>query len=215
MKTKQIESWDGDFGKSYTNRNKFSMDNNYIMNYGITRKSMNKEFLNKYKFNNILEIGSNIGNQLLLLQQMGYDNLWGIDVSQYAIKISKENTDDINIIKASVFDIPYKDNYFDLVFTSGVLIHINPDDINKALDEIYRVSNKYIWGFEYYSDTYEEIEYRGKKNLLWKTDFMTLFLNRFKDLKVIKEKKFKYLNTDNIDMMYLLKKEIKIGDFSA
>jgi len=51
----------------------------------------------------------------------------------------------INIIHGVADDIPFKDGYFDMVFTSGVLIHISPGNINRVLDEIYRCSREYIW----------------------------------------------------------------------
>jgi hypothetical protein len=80
-----------------------------------------------------------------------------------------------------------------LVFTSGVLIHISPNDIDNVLDEMYRCTNKYIWGFEYYNpDEYQRVTYRGNDNLLWKTDFSKLFLNRFQDLKLLHKKIIKY-----------------------
>jgi len=79
----------------------------------------------------------------------------------------------------SADDIPFKDGYFDMVFTSGVLIHISPGNINRVLDEIYRCSREYIWGFEYYADDYTEVNYRGHESLLWKTNFPKLYLDRF------------------------------------
>ena len=42
-----------------------------------------------------------------------------------------------------------------VVFTSGLLIHIHPDNLGKAIDEICRVSKRFVWGFEYYSETEE------------------------------------------------------------
>ena len=112
-----------------------------------------------------------------------------------------------DIIQASGFDIPFKDNYFDLVFSNNVLIHISPDDINVVLSEMHRVSSKYIYGFEYFSEKYESIEYRGHKNLLWKADFENLFLEKFSNLKSIFSKKYKCLNfKGNTDKAYILKK---------
>ncbi|GAH77623.1 unnamed protein product, partial [marine sediment metagenome] len=90
---------------------------------------------------------------------------------------------------------------------SRMLIHISLADIKKALTEIHRCSRKYIWGFEYYSDEYEEINYQGLANLLWKTNFTQLYLDQFGDLKLIKEKKYKYLNDENLDSMFLLGKD--------
>lgn len=208
----QLKEWKNEFGKTYTDRNNMTveeMDSLYKANYGITRAELNNEFLKDLdKRIRILEVGSNIGNQLLCLQNMGFANLYGLEPQLYAVELSKKNTKSINIIEGNAFDIPFKDNYFDLVFTSGVLIHINPENINKALDEIYRCSNSYIWGFEYFIPVgYEMIQYRGKEELLWKTDFSRLFLDRFSDLFVVKKKIIKYTNSKNEDMMYLLRKE--------
>jgi hypothetical protein len=132
----------------------------------------------------ILEVGSNLGNQLLSLQKVGFENLYGIEVNSYAIEQAKANTKNINIIRGDVFDIPFKDRCFDIVFTSGVLIHIAPQDIEGALKEIHRCSRNYIWG----------------------TDFAGLYLNSFEDLYLVREKKLKYLENENVDTMFLIRK---------
>jgi len=206
----QEKKWKGKFGKEYTLRNLKTLkeiDKLYLENFGITRTKLNREFIgNLNRSIKILEVGANVGIQLAFLQKMGFKNLCGIEINRKAIELSKSFTKNIEIIQGSALDIPFKDNYFDLVFTSGVLIHIAPSDIKKVMGEIYRVSKKYIWGLEYYADKYTEIPYRGKKNLLWKANFPKLYLNLFKDLKLVKEKKLKYLHNENIDVMFLLKK---------
>ncbi|NQV00050.1 MAG: methyltransferase domain-containing protein, partial [Parcubacteria group bacterium] len=168
--TQQLEKWAGNFGKEYTDRSVYAagLDNFYKKIWGVTRSEMNKEFISEKQKDivNILEVGSNLGYQLACLQSMGFKNLYGIEIQDYAVEKSKEMTNNINLIRGSGFDIPFKSDYFDMVFTSGVLIHIKPSDINIILDEIYRCSKKYIWGFEYYADQYTEIEYRGNKDLL-------------------------------------------------
>ena len=208
--TYQEEVWSGKFGKDYTDRNLMppdGLDQLCIDNYGVSRTELNKEFLDDLNVDRILEVGCNVGNQLLLLKKMGYTNLWGIELQDYAVEIARKRTSDINIVKGSAFDIPYKNNFFDLVFTSGVLIHISSDDIDKVLDEMYRCTNRYIWGFEYYNpDGYQMVDYRGGDNLLWKTDFAKLFLDRFPDLRLVCKKIIKYKNNDNLDIMYLLEK---------
>jgi len=60
---------------------------------------------------------------------MGFTNLYGIELQWYAVEKAKEYTKGINIIQGSGFDIPFKDGYFDLVITNGVLIHIAPKKI--------------------------------------------------------------------------------------
>jgi pseudaminic acid biosynthesis-associated methylase len=206
-KTEQMEFWSSDFGYEFSKRNLGDYDEHYKKLFGITITELNREFISKFKKDtSILEIGCNIGKQLDILEKNGFNNLWGIDINKKALKIAKENKS-WNLVEGSAFDIPFKDNFFELVFTSGVLIHIHPNDLNKIMDEMYRVSKKYIWCFEYFSEECTEIEYRGNKNKLWKNNFIKLFIDRFPDLKIIKQKKLKYLDSDKEDMMFLLEKE--------
>jgi pseudaminic acid biosynthesis-associated methylase len=209
-KTKQEKTWSGKFGQDYTDRNTFTLDEMedfYQKTWGLTRTEMNSRFLNDLKIDNILEVGSNTGNQLLVLQNSGFKNLYGIELMPYAVEASKNRTEGINLIQGSAFDVPFKDNYFDLIFTSGVLIHISPQDVEKAITEIYRCSKRYIWGFEYFSEEYTTVNYRGNEDLLWKTNFAALYLKSFPGLKLIKEERFKYFADDNIDTMFLLEKQ--------
>lgn len=209
--TNQLKEWNGTFGVKYTDRNTVSikeLTRIYKDNYGITRTELNSLFLGSMDRSiRILEVGTNLGNQLLFLQGMGFKNLYGIEPQQYAIDIFKKRTKNIDIRKADIFDIPFENGYFDLVFTAGVLIHIHPNDIEKAMKEIYRCSKRYIWGFECYSKDYKEILYRGKKELLWKADYLKIYKKLFPDIKEIKVKFVKYLNDkDKMDVMFLLEK---------
>lgn len=209
MPTKEEKFWSSKFGKEYTARNTFNpkeLDDLYVKNFGISRSRLNKEFLGNLKINSVLEIGCNIGNQLVLLQKQGLKNLYGIEIYPEAVEIAKKHTTSINIIQGSVLDLPFKDDFFDLVFTAGVLIHINPHDLKKAMSEICRVSRKYIWGYEYYAPKHIAIDYRGNKNRLWKGDFVNLYLRNFPALEIVKSRRLKYLDSDNFDEMFLLKK---------
>lgn len=212
--TKQMQEWAGEFGKEYTDRSALSLQETEILYkeklYGITRTEMNSEFIDDLDRDmRVLEVGSNIGTQLVYLQKTGFYNLYGIELQSYAVELSKSETRGINIIQGSAFDIPFKDDFFGLVFTSGLLIHIAPEDISKMLDEMYRCTNQYIWCLEYYADVYTQINYRGHTDLLWKANFSQLFLDRFSDLRLVREKHFKYLKNDNdrVDTMFLLQKE--------
>lgn len=195
MMTQQEKFWQSAFGKNYIKRNRYSnkgLNALYKSKFGITRSEINEEFLGKLKINNVLEVGCNIGNQLSLLQSQGFKNLYGIEISPLAVELSKKRTKNINIVWGSVFDIPFKDGYFDLVFTSGLLIHISPKDIATAMREIYRTSRRYIWGYEYFSEKNEEINYRGHRGRLWKSNFPQIYLNLFPDLRLVKEKKLNF-----------------------
>jgi pseudaminic acid biosynthesis-associated methylase len=213
METSQIKFWSGDFGKEYTDRNSRSQaewDNFYIENYGTTKINMNEQFIGSLnKSAKILEIGCNTGMQLAGLQRIGFEQLYGIEIQKYAVQRAKEFTQNINIIFGSGFDVPFKDNYFDVVCTNGVLIHIAPDDLPKLMAEMVRTSKKYIWGFEYYADNITNINYRGNEGFLWKADYANIFLNNFPNLRLVKKEIYSFVNDKekgNKDCMYLLEK---------
>ena len=115
--------------------------------------------------------------------------------------------DKIPIIKGSAFDLPFKDAYFDLVFTSGVLIHIHPSDLPVVMGEIHRVSRRYIWGYESYNDKLIPLDYRGNADALWKGDYAKLYTEQFPDLELMKQKNYKFLANENIESMFILQKK--------
>ena len=213
MKTEQENFWSGDFGKNYTDRNSRQNDEfNKIYQawYGIARTKMNQDFLGSLpKSSRILEVGCNTGMQLACLKSMGFTSLYGIELQGYAVQKAKEYTEGINIIQGSAFDIPFKDGFFDLVFTSGVLIHIAPDNLSKVFAEMHRCSNKYVWGFEYYAEQTTSINYRGNEGFLWKANYGKLMRDQFENLSLVKEELYPYITDTekgNVDFMYLLEK---------
>ena len=70
------------------------------------------------------------------------------------------------------------DEVFDLVFTSGVLIHINPENLEQVYENLMKLTKKYFLLIEYFNRTPVEIPYRGENGLLWKRDFGKHFLEK-------------------------------------
>lgn len=87
--------------------------------------------------------------------------VFGLDISKYAIENSKEEIKD-SLILGDATKLPYKDNSFDLVFSLNTLHNLECFNLDIALREIERVgnNNKYICVESYRS----EIE---KANLLY------------------------------------------------
>jgi pseudaminic acid biosynthesis-associated methylase len=137
---------------------------------------------------------------------MGFRSLYGIEIQQAAIEKAKSQTTHLNLIQGNALDVPFKDGFFDLVFTSGVLIHIAPDSLSKVLAETYRCSKRYIWGFEYFAERMTEVAYRGHSEMLWKANYCRLYQQQFPDLTLVKEQKYKYIDSDHLDSMFLLSK---------
>jgi pseudaminic acid biosynthesis-associated methylase len=208
--TAQMQEWQGDFGREYTDRNSFTpeeVDALWEKNYGVTRTEINSRFFQDIpKDARILEVGCNIGNQLVLLQRLGYSKLYGIELQSYALDRARAHTQGLTLVQSSAFDIPYNDGYFDLVFTAGVLIHIAPKDLAVALTEIHRCSRLLIFGAEYYSSEATEVNYRNKQSLLWKSDYALDYLSLFADLELVKEERLPYRENANVDSVFLLRK---------
>ena len=211
QETDQISEWTGSFGREYTDRNTFTpaeLDALYDRNYGITRRELNRRFLEGIpSCAHILEVGCNVGNQLLVLEEMGFTNLYGIEIQSYALELARSRVPDVKFTQASVLAIPYPDQNFDLVFTCGVLIHIAPTDVPVALAEIHRCAKTWVWGSEYYAPRMTEVSYRGHDSLLWKTDYAQLYVERFPDLELVSEQRLRYLENENVDTMFLLRRQ--------
>jgi spore coat polysaccharide biosynthesis protein SpsF len=133
---------------------------------------------------NILECGSNIGRNINILNyEIPHANKSIIEISPIAFEqvITKYKIE--NSFLGSILDSDFKTT-FDLVFTSGVLIHISPENLLATTKKIYELSNRYILIAEYFSREPQMIEYRGENNKLFKQDFGKYMLTNF-DLKVI------------------------------
>lgn len=201
----QSKFWIGSFGDEYTKRNTFDVDEIFTNKYGVKRSELNEEFLSGVdKDAPIIEFGCNRGAQLKMLKKQGFTNLWGIEINKESLRIARKDND-INFIECSAYDTPFKDNHFEVVFTSGLLIHVNPSKLSDIMKEMYRISKKYIWCYEYSSNEFEEIEYRGNKNVLWKGDYLGMFLHDF-NLSCVKNVELKYTDFEMYDSMFILKK---------
>jgi len=213
MTTEQMNFWLGQFGQDYTDRNTCTaegVDQNYENWFGVKRSEMNRRFLDGLdREARILEGGCNIGLQLEQLQLMGFKNLYGIELQRYAADLAKQRLEGVDVIQGSALDLPFRDGWFDLVYTSGVLIHIAPGDLPTVMREMTRCSKRFIWGFEYYAETTTEVLYRGHEGCLWKAPFDQLFQEHAGPLKLVKKELLPYLSREgagNVDAMYLLEK---------
>ena len=210
MSDEQIDTWRADFGTQYTDRNPHTcpeLEKLYEENYGVSRAELNERFVGGLNRDfRILEVGTNVGAQLACLKDMGFERLYGVEIQSYAITKARELHPDLKIVQANALNIPFDDNAFDMVFTSGVLIHIPPADLQQMLDEVCRCTRRYVWGFEYYASEHTEIDYRGNRDLLWKGDFVDQYRDG-RDLSVLRREKIEYLDDENVDEMFLLERE--------
>jgi len=209
--TREGEAWRGEFGSQYSERNLLNppeLDQLYQSKYGVTRGALNQSFLADIpRSAPILEVGCNLGNQMMLLQQMGFVNLTGIEIHTGVVKEAQCRLPSARVLEGSALQIPLGDASFDLVFTSGLLIHIAPRDLPVAMSEIHRCAKTWIWGLEYYAPETTEIPYRGRSGLLWKADYARIYSQTLPDLELVQERRLRYTENDNVDAMFLLRRK--------
>lgn len=213
--TDQTREWQGTFGKRYFERNQFTpteLDALYLTKYGTTRTILNERFLESVPRDAcILEVGCNLGAQLSSLEHLGFTNLHGIEINGEILREAQTRLPFAKLTQATALQIPYPDAHFDLVFTSGLLIHIAPSELETVMNEIHRCSKAWIWGLEYYAPEVTEVLYRGQRNLLWKADFVQLYLKNFPDLELVREERLSYLRDGNVDTMFMLRRRGRRG----
>lgn len=92
--------------------------------------------LEKIRGKKILDIGCGTGIYARILKRRGA-KMFGIDISPNMIEIARSHVPDVDFRVGSVSKLPYKNGYFDIVFSAYVLHHF--EDLDVAFSEISRV----------------------------------------------------------------------------
>jgi pseudaminic acid biosynthesis-associated methylase len=175
--TDQLNLWRSDFGRAYTDRNDFE---------NPARIAAWKRVIAGLAVDRVVEVGCNVGWNLTYLSRLGVSELYAVEPQRYAVERARVRSPQYNVFQGTAFELPFRDGWCDLAFTSGVLIHIAPDDVPRAIDEMYRVSRRYCVAIEYDAPTEQQINYRGNANALWKRDHGAIWQARHPDLRLVR-----------------------------
>ncbi|MFN5984269.1 MAG: pseudaminic acid biosynthesis-associated methylase [Fluviicola sp.] len=179
FKTEQEEFWATEFGNDYIDRNK---SQNYLASNINFFSNALKQCRN---IDSIIEFGANIGMNLkaigLLFPEM---TLKGIEINPTAASQLENVIGKENVINDSIMNYE-SDIKNDVSLIKGVLIHINPDELNLVYEKLYNASKKYILIAEYYNPSPVTIPYRGHSDRLFKRDFAGEMLTKYSDLTLV------------------------------
>jgi pseudaminic acid biosynthesis-associated methylase len=179
FKTPQEKFWAGDFGTQYISRN----DSPELLASNLFFFS--KALKMAGKISSCLEFGANIGMNLKALKLLYPKiNLKGIEINTIAAKKLTNLIGSQNVFESSIQDYTVNDKV-ELSLIKGVLIHINPDNLDIVYGKLYESTNRFILMCEYYNPTPVTISYRGHKDRLFKRDFAGELLERYSDLKLV------------------------------
>lgn len=173
----QEEFWAGDFGHEYIERNR--SDALLASNIHLFTKIFSSIEDEPKTF---LELGANIGMNIVALKEL-YPN------SKFtAIEINKVASEELKktgsiVINSSILEAEVNLTH-DLVFSKGVLIHLDPKQLKDVYNNMYKWSKKYILIAEYYNPIPVGIPYRGHEDKLFKRDFAGELMDMFPHLKL-------------------------------
>jgi spore coat polysaccharide biosynthesis protein SpsF len=179
-----IDAWKGKFGDDYVVRGRATEDIVHTTSCALA------EIFSHMKDSppaSILEVGANVGINLRAISGLTDAELFAVEPNASAREQLAANkvVPPERLFDAVATKLPFDDEAVDLAFTSGVLIHVPPEDLEAAYDEIHRVVARYILCMEYFSPTPLSLPYRGHKGMLFKRDFGGMWLDLFPGLKSV------------------------------
>ena len=134
--SKNILKFDNQYKKTYFDRN--------VVLYQNSRMNKVYEFLNKEKFNNVLEIGFGAGQLMTEIIKKKKINYYGVEISKPLLDRTKKRIKKIKTkskVNLSLQNIDkglkFNSNKFDLVIAVGVFHYSY--NLNKSLKEVYRI----------------------------------------------------------------------------
>ena len=174
MLTPQEDFWKNKIAENYAQDNSTFNEKLGLLAWERMLTKIDKSDISAY-----LDCGSNIGRNIGFLKHilpMAAANIIELAVDPYEKCINEFQIQNsfLGPIKDAQFD-----RKFDLVFSSGVLIHVNPGDLLASMNRMYEMSSRYILIGEYFNRTPVMISYRGEDDRLFKCDFGKLFVGNF------------------------------------
>lgn len=171
--------WSGEFGDDYTDRNRQAEE---------AREPFWKSLIRQLGLRNVLEVGCNLGANLhWLLKYMPMQSVYGIDINLKALGEIQKRHPGMGAIWSPARELPFRDHWFDLVFTIGVLIHQPETTLPLVMAEIVRCSRRYVLCGEYFAEETTEIPYRGHTGALFKRNYGGLYQELFPELHLFRQ----------------------------
>lgn len=163
-KTDQENFWAGEFGREYVKRN----ESDALL---FSKVALWSRMLRAAGgVSTVRELGCNIGLNLRAIKTLQPQlTVSGVEINEQTAKIAADMG--IGEITHGTILEPHTDVMVDLTFTSGVLIHINPDDLAAVYANLVEGSKRYVLVAEYYNRSPVAIPYRGHEDRLFKRDF--------------------------------------------
>lgn len=177
--TEQEAFWAGQFGDEYIGRN--TGDQLLAYNLDFFARALRRA----QGIRSVIEFGANVGMNLKAMKLLSpSQEQFGIEINSRAAADLEQSLPKKHVYRQSILEfVPQRT--WDLALIKTVLIHINPDQLPKVYEALYRSSSRYLLVAEYYSPTPVEVRYRGHQQRLFKRDFAGELLASYPDLRLV------------------------------
>ena len=126
--------------------------------WNIYLQSLDEILQNNSNINSVIDVGCGMGNFTLELANIKqFKKIVGIDFLKDTFNIARENnklSEKVSFIEGDLRYMPFRNRNFDATFCLNVLHHIHVDDFRNAIQELTRITDKYLI-----------LEIRNKKNI--------------------------------------------------
>lgn len=177
--TPQEAFWAGQFGNDYVERNQ---DPRWIdWNTAYYTRLLAKMAPPA----GILKLGCNRGLNLHALKRLYPATAFSaVEINAQAAAHVRRDLPHVDLHHTSILEFQPA-RQWDLVFTNGALIHLEPEALPKVYTLMARASARYVMISEYYNPTLVEVTYRGQDCRLFKRDSAGEFLDAHPDFKLV------------------------------
>ena len=149
--------------------------------YSIQEIVLTEYFSTLPQGSKVLEFGAGFGRHANYLSELANIEYFAVDQSPTMLDAMKVYTHErideehVTLIEPRQ-PLPYPDNYFDVVYTVSVLIHINPMHIGEIIQELKRVAKHVILHFENKLTDMSTLQFQDH-NGCWKHAVQNLYEN--------------------------------------
>jgi spore coat polysaccharide biosynthesis protein SpsF len=176
-KTEHESFWAGAFGDAYVDR----QDSDYIV--ACNTALFARVLATTRTIGSVIEFGANVGQNLRGLKRLfPAAAMTGVEINRKAFARLAQ-IEGVTAVNQSILDYE-PPSVFDLAFTKTLLIHIDPVQLPRAYDVIFKSSHRYIVLAEYYNPSPVSVPYRGHSERLFKRDFAGEMLDRYPSLEL-------------------------------
>ena len=170
MQNEQEQYWAGKNGDEYQDRNKAAHVGSVKANIHLFQHVM--RCIPPFEIETIIEFGAGIGNNLRAWRHiLPLAKLSAVEINEKAAaQIPKDVAVHVGTFLKELPPGPPPGQY-DMTMTKGALIHVPPEGLAIAYDNLYRLTRKYILICEYFSPSPRTIPYRDRMDILYSRDF--------------------------------------------